>query len=504
MEVLTGEQGMVDSDAFCRCMHALSLGQRELLPASAYAVFPDSAFSGLAEGLKLRRAIWLALEDPLSSPYARAVAVCIVGVIIFSTVALCLETIPSMHKRLSRDFASMEAACVAVFTVELLLRVLCTPSLSSFFKSFLNAVDVLAVAPFYLELVVLHTTGDVMDASSASILRAMRLVRVFRLLKVGRYLAWLRVFGRTLASSLAPLGMLLFIAVLCVLFSSTLVYYCERGVWSPSARVGPGDEFSKDASLPQRRGLQGSSILFPSQLVPGLEEVQQLLANSSGAQGAWVNPETGLPTAFQSIPSAFWWCIITMTGVGYGDMVPATPTGKLAAVCTFFCGIVLCSVPISLISGNFHLEYEQMKRLVAIAETHAAQPTPNAAHPFKDALAEMETVGALPSLAEEGGDKEGGKEKEKPSAPPPAAADQPLTNGMVSRILSSWSEPFLRSAAQVLRNGRRKLMAGIKAKELVSRELATTDLTDFVHDIYDSVQDRGGVIVRKSEEALLK
>ena len=56
---------------------------------------------------------------------------------------------------------------------------------------------------------------------------------------------------------------------------------------------------------------------------------------------------------------------------------------------------------------------------------------------------------------------------------------------------------------QVVRNARRKLMAGIKARELVSRELASSDFAELVEDVCDSTLDRSRVIVRKSEQGIL-
>ena len=500
MQALTAHPGCgsVDCDAFARCVHALSLAQRELLPPRAYAQFPDSDFAGLADGLQLRRAVWLALEDPLSSPAARAAAALIVVVILLSTAAFCIETLPVLHKSLAREFEAIEAACVAVFTVELLLRLTCAPSLRTFCASSLNAVDVLAVVPFYVEVAMLRATGDVVDTSSSTVLRAMRLVRIFRLLKVGRYLAWLRVFGRTLAGSLAPLGMLLYVAVLCVVFVSTLVYYLERGVWDPSAVLVEEGEFSKGGGGGARALALLGAALRELQVAPGMEELEQ--GTNSSVRGAWVDPDTGRLTAFQSIPATFWWCTITMTGVGYGDVVPRTAVGRLAGACAFFAGIILCAVPISIISGAFHGEYEHMKRMQAIKDTHAAQPAPNGAQPAVDAAAAEETA------ASSGGAGGGAAPAAAAAA---AAAAQPLqppdgsSSDVLHRIQDSWSEPFLRSAMQVVRNARRKLMAGIKARELVSRELASTEMAELVGDVCDSVLDRGGMIVRKTEDSML-
>ena len=261
--------GAVHCDAFCRCLHALSQQQRDVLPRALYAVFPDSAFvsEAGAERLQLRRAIWLALEDPLSSNLARCLSLLIVAAILLSTVAFCVETLPGVHMRHTPTFYGIEAACVLVFTLEFVLRAACTPYPQAFLRSPLNWVDLAAIAPFFVELG-LSASGNDSALGSSAILRAVRLVRVFRMLKVGRYLALMRVFVRTLALSLAPLGMVGYVAVIAVLLTTSSEYFAEGS--GAAAGVGLG--------------------------------------------GEKMESDAGRLSNFASIPSLFWWCIITQTG----------------------------------------------------------------------------------------------------------------------------------------------------------------------------------------------
>ena len=56
---------------------------------------------------------------------------------------------------------------------------------------------------------------------------------------------------------------------------------------------------------------------------------------------------------FQSIPEAFWWCVVTLTTVGYGDDYPVTYIGQVFGVLTQLVGVVTLALPLSIIGSNF-------------------------------------------------------------------------------------------------------------------------------------------------------
>ena len=94
-----------------------------------------------------------------------------------------------------------------------------------------------------------------------------------------------------------------------------------------------------------------SSIRLASQKthVHSKKEIDSIVDNFLG----------GCKSPFTSIPHTFWYCVVTMTTVGYGDYVPASIIGKMiGAMCALF-GVIIIALPMPSIIRNFerlHLE----------------------------------------------------------------------------------------------------------------------------------------------------
>ena len=222
---------------------------------------------------------------------------------------------------LSPTPSSVAVAAAAVFTLEFVLRLACCPSIRKFVTTPLNIIDFVAIMPFYVELLL----GDSVSGSSA-VVRIFRLIRIFRIFKVSRYLPWVKVFANAMLLSLNPLLMLVFVILIATIVFSSAIYYAERGEWSDTAQA-----FMRDG-----------------------------------------NPPTISP--YQSIPASMWWCIVTMTTVGYGDVTPITPAGRAIASFAALSGILVLAIPITVISTNFNSEYATLQ-VGRRARTHAFAPS---------------------------------------------------------------------------------------------------------------------------------
>jgi len=59
------------------------------------------------------------------------------------------------------------------------------------------------------------------------------------------------------------------------------------------------------------------------------------------------------PDKFGTIPDAAWWAVVTLTTIGYGDVVPATGAGRMVASATIICGLIMIALPVGIVANAF-------------------------------------------------------------------------------------------------------------------------------------------------------
>jgi hypothetical protein len=141
------------------------------------------------------RCVWQLFEYPERSRAGFAVALLSVSVTLVSIVLFCVEThqafatshcVGDDEPNFFDPFFVIETCCTAWFTVEAIARFVSCPEKLRFLFDFKNAVDVMAIVPYYVTLFNVISTMSCSSAkSSASLafLRVIRLVRVFKLTK---------------------------------------------------------------------------------------------------------------------------------------------------------------------------------------------------------------------------------------------------------------------------------------------------------------------------------
>ncbi|XP_025034994.1 voltage-gated potassium channel regulatory subunit KCNF1 [Pelodiscus sinensis] len=263
---------------------------------------------------RYQKCIWKLMEKPESSYSARVIAVLSFLFILISSVVMCLGTIPELQIVDSEGnhvehpmLDNIETACIGWFTLEYVLRLISSPNKLRFVISFMNIIDAFAILPFYVSLVLTHLGARMMELTNVQqAVQALRIMRIARIFKLARHSSGLQTLTYALKRSFKELGLLLMYLAVGIFVFSALGYTMEQS-----------------------------------------------------------HPET----LFKSIPQSFWWAIITMTTVGYGDIYPKTTLGKLNAAVSFLCGVIAIALPIHPIINNF-VRYYNKQRVLETAAKH--------------------------------------------------------------------------------------------------------------------------------------
>ena len=168
----------------------------------------------------------------------------------------------------------VECLCNSWFTFELLLRFLVSPAKQHFVREGVNIIDFLATADFYIEVGqrMIHLSGSYKDY-----LDVLSIIRILRIFKLTRHHPGLKILQLTLKASARELFLLILFLIFGVVIFSAMVYFAEK---------------------------------------------MELKSQQKDEND------------FRSIIDGFWWSVVTMTTVGYGDMVPKSYSGE--AIITFY------------------------------------------------------------------------------------------------------------------------------------------------------------------------
>ncbi|XP_031998481.1 potassium voltage-gated channel subfamily S member 1 [Hylobates moloch] len=301
---------------------------------------------GAARCGRLRRRLWLTMENPGYSLPSKLFSCVSISVVLASIAAMCIHSLPEYQAREAAAAVAAVAAgrspegvrddpvlrrleyfCIAWFSFEVSSRLLLAPSTRNFFCHPLNLIDIVSVLPFYLTLLAGVALGDQGGSGGkefghlGKVVQVFRLMRIFRVLKLARHSTGLRSLGATLKHSYREVGILLLYLAVGVSVFSGVAYTAEKE-----------------------------------------EDV-----------------------GFNTIPACWWWGTVSMTTVGYGDVVPVTVAGKLAASGCILGGILVVALPITIIFNKFSHFYRRQKALEAAVRNSNHQE-------FEDLLSSVDGV----------------------------------------------------------------------------------------------------------------
>lgn len=180
------------------------------------------------------------------------------------------------------------------FTFEIITRFIVSPKKFAFVKSPVNIIDFLATLSFYLDLLFNKILPE--SLTSTDLFEFFSITRIFRLFKLTRHYGGLKILIHTFTASARELMLLIFFLVLFIVIFASLIYYAER------LQKNPDNDFT-------------------------------------------------------SIPVGLWWSIVTMTTVGYGDMVPKTYVGMMVGGLCALTGVLTIALPVPVIVANFAMYY---------------------------------------------------------------------------------------------------------------------------------------------------
>ena len=212
------------------------------------------------------------------TPAGKAFDIALLVLIALSVLAVMLESMADVRARYGTALRAFEWTVTGLFTIEYALRLLSVGRPLRYARSFFGVVDLLAILPTYL---VVFFSG----AQSLLVIRALRLLRVFRVLKLVHFVGEAQMLRAALNASVRKIIVFLGVVLTTVIIVGSLMYLIE-------GRAG----------------------------------------------------------GFTSIPTSIYWTIVTMTTVGYGDIAPQTPLGKILASVLMIMGYGIIAVPTGIVT----------------------------------------------------------------------------------------------------------------------------------------------------------
>lgn len=268
----------------------------------------------------LRRRIYEVIEvGHGESHHSRLFDAMMVILILANIAAFCAESVPEIEAKYADAFHVFELVSVAIFTAEYVLRI--WTSVEVPFLARLGPVRArlrFALRPLQV-LDLLAILPFYLGAMLGFDLRVLRALRLFRLLKLSRYSPALHTLLRVIST--------------------------------------------------EGRALAGAGILLTTVLL-------------FSATGMYMIEGSLQPDKLGSVPQAAYWAMTTLTTVGYGDVAPITPLGKLWAMVTMLFGLCVLALPVAIISSGFAQEvgrrdfvvtWSLMSRIPLLSELDTSQ-----------------------------------------------------------------------------------------------------------------------------------
>ncbi len=221
----------------------------------------------------------------------------IITLIILNVIAVTLETVESIHTPYKQFFKIFDTVSVIIFTLEYIFRVWSSNHDPKYAHSFHGRLKYMRSPEAIVDLLaILPFYIHTIVGLDLRVLRLLRLLRFLRLFRLTAYMKSAKMVKSVFVSRASDLKLSLVLITILIIMASCLVYFAEH----------------------------------PAQ-----------------------------PKVFSSIPATFWWAIVTVTSVGYGDMVPITVLGKVLTGIITLSGLAIFALPAGIVTAGF---LEEMRK----------------------------------------------------------------------------------------------------------------------------------------------
>jgi voltage-gated potassium channel len=222
----------------------------------------------------------------------------LVTLITLNVIAVVLETVDGIYDSYNLYFGIFEKISVYLFSVEYLLRLWACTSQAKYSRPIVGRLQYVFSFGAIIDLLAFVPFYLPFTKIDLRILRILRMFRFLRIFKLGRYLNATKIISNVFKSKKEELILCLVITFSLIIVASSLVYFAEN---------------------------------------------------------------QAQPDKYSSIPATMWWCVTTLTTVGYGDVFPITVIGKILTAFVAILGIGMFALPAGILASGFSDEFHRRK-----------------------------------------------------------------------------------------------------------------------------------------------
>jgi len=236
----------------------------------------------------------------------------IITLIILNVTAVMVETVPSIHEPHKKFFRVFDLVSVIIFTIEYLLRVWSSNHDPRYRHSIHGRLRYILSLDSLIDLLaILPFYVHAFVGFDLRILRIFRLLRFLRLFRLTAYMRSAQMVRNVFVSRANELKLSIILILFFIVVASCLIYFAEH---------------------------------------------------------------QAQPNEFSSIPATMWYAVVTVTSIGYGDLVPITALGKTLSSILSLAGLPVFALPAGIITAGFLEEIRKIKKPKAHVCPHCGKP----------------------------------------------------------------------------------------------------------------------------------